>query len=98
MDEDEDMSEKADKRAFRELRKMDNSLSSDIRMKEDTPSENGDGKLPILDTKMWVESEGEIEQVRYELYEKPMVSRVVTMERSSPISGGGPVEKEHVER
>ena len=58
--EDEDMSEKADKRTFRELRKMGNSLSSDIRMKEDTSSENEDGKLPILDTKMWVESEGEI--------------------------------------
>ena len=52
-------------------------------MKEDTPSDNIDGKLPILDTKMWVEKDGDVEQVRYELYEKPMVSRVVTMERSS---------------
>ena len=27
--------------------------------------------------------EGEVEQIRYELYEKPMVSRLVTMESSS---------------
>ena len=35
---------------------------------------------------MWVEREGGengVEQVRYELYEKPMVSRMVTMERRS---------------
>ena len=46
---------------------------------------NRDGKLPILDTKMWVERTGGggEEQIRYELYEKPMVSRLVTMERSS---------------
>ena len=64
---------------------MGNTIDSDIRMKEDVPSLNGDGKLPILDTKMRVEKEGEggTEQIRYELFEKPMVSRLVTMERSS---------------
>ena len=83
--EDNKMDEKGDKRTFRELRKMANSISRDIRMKEDVPSENSDGKLPILDTKMWVEK-GEVDripQIRYELFEKPMVSRLVTMERSS---------------
>ena len=63
---------------------MGNTISKDIRMKEDVPSENSDGKLPILDTKMWVERGVDgLEQIRYELYEKPMVSRVMTMERSS---------------
>ena len=64
---------------------MGNEIDSDIKMKEDVPGANSDGKLPILDTKMWVErvGEGETQQIMYELYEKPMVSRLVTMERSS---------------
>ena len=85
-DDDVVLGEKSDKRTFRQLRRMGNTIESDIKMKEDTPSENEDGKLPVLDTKMWVEREGGddgLEQIRYELYEKPMVSRMVTMERSS---------------
>ena len=66
---------------------MRNTIDRDIKMKEDVPSSNSDGKLPILDTKVWVEwegtQEGRVEQICYELYEKPMVSRLVTMERSS---------------
>ena len=83
--DDDSKNEMADVRTFRELRKMGNTISSDIRMKEDVPSSNPDGKLPVLDKKMWVErgEEDSIEQIRYELYEKPMVSRLVTMERSS---------------
>ena len=52
-------------------------------MKEDIPSKHEDKKLPVLDTKVWVEKTGDKEEIRHELYEKPMVSRLVTMEQSS---------------
>ena len=89
--EDKERGEKSDIRTFRELRRMGNSIDDDIVMIEDVPSANEDDKLPVLDTKMWVEEtdiegegkKGKVEQIRYELYEKPMVSRLVTMERSS---------------
>ena len=86
---------------------MGNTISSDIRMKEDVPSDNKDGKLPILDTKMWVETDEDgTEQIRYELYEKPMVSRIMTMKRSRTckyqdyraVTRGSTMEKEHLER
>ena len=56
---------------------MGNSIDEDIRMIEDVPSQNKDNKLPVLDTKMWVEEvkierggkEGKVEQIRYELYD-----------------------------
>ena len=34
---------------------MGNSIDPDIEMVEDTPNMNSDKKLPVLDTKMWVE-------------------------------------------
>ena len=83
-EDDIEKREKNDKRTMRELRKMANSIEKDIKMKEDYPSKNEDCKLPMLDTKMWVEKLGDGgEQIRHVLYEKPMVSRLVTMEKSS---------------
>ena len=55
--EDNESGEKADSRTFRELRQLGNSIDPDINMKEDIPSKNEDGKLPVLDTKVWVERE-----------------------------------------
>ena len=69
--EDIENKEKNDKRTMRELRNMANSIEKDIKMKEDYPSKNKDCKLPMLDTKMWVEkTESGVEQIRHELYEK----------------------------
>ena len=67
--QDIDSREGEDIRTLRQLRIMGNTIDSDIKMKEDVPSLNGDGKLPILDTKMWVETgeEGRVPQIRYEL-------------------------------
>ena len=66
------------------MSEMGKSIDPDINMKEDVPCTNEDKKLPILDTKMWVERGGEEgpDQIRYELYEKPIMSRLVTMEQS----------------
>ena len=82
--EDMEENEENDKRTMRVLRDMGNSIERDIRMKEDFPSKNESGKLPMLDTQMWIErTENGDRQIRHELYEKPMVSRLVTMEQSS---------------
>ena len=45
--QDEELDEKADVRTFRELRRMGNSISRDIRMKEDVPGNHTSGMLPI---------------------------------------------------
>ena len=71
-------------RTLRQLREMANSLEPDIRMKEDVGSNYTDNKLPMLDVKLWVEKkEGGGEEIMYNFYEKPMVSKIVLMERSS---------------
>ena len=51
-----------------------------IQMEEDYPSKYNDGKLPILDLKVWVGGDG---LVWYEHFEKPTASRVVLPARSA---------------
>ena len=63
---------------------MANSIEKDIKMKEDVGSNYEDGMLPMLDVKMWVgESKSGGKEIKYRFYEKPMVSKIVLMERSS---------------
>ena len=78
-DEDKEKDEPKDKRTLRELRKMANSLESDIRMKEGAASNHATGKLPMLDVQMWVENG----KIAYSFYEKPMVLQLVMMENSA---------------
>ena len=40
---------------MREILKMANTIEPDIEVTADIPSENEEGKLPVLDLKMWVE-------------------------------------------
>ena len=49
-------------------------------MEEDFPSKNKDGKLPILDLKVWVSPENII---LHEFYRKDMSTRIVMMSRSA---------------
>ena len=71
-----DMEEQEDTRTMRELCKMGNSVSAMIQLEGDTPSENSDNKLPILDMKVWVkmiEEEGtQKAKLFYQYYRKPM--------------------------
>ena len=46
---------------------------SDIQMTFDTPSQNSNGMMPVLDLQIWSEDD----QVRFMFYEKPMVSNYV---------------------
>ena len=55
---------------------MANSISPMLEFEEDVPSNHPDGRLPILDLKVWVmQNEGGCLQMRHEFYKKPMASR-----------------------
>ena len=48
--------EKDDMRMMREVQKMANTIEKDIRLTIEVPNSHPDGKLPVLDLKMWLES------------------------------------------
>ena len=53
--EEEDKEVAADQRTMREVLRMGNSLNSMIQLTGDCPSVNPNGKMPLLDTQVWVE-------------------------------------------
>ena len=63
-----------DERMTRALVEIANDVMGCIKMEADMPSKNRDGKLPILDMKVWMNDEGE---VMFQHYEKPMSSKAV---------------------
>ena len=67
--QESDISE--DERLVRILLEIANTVIECIKMEGDTPSRNGDGKLPILDMKTWTDNTGTI---LYQHYEKPVSS------------------------
>ena len=75
-----DDSEKDDERMARALIEIADEVMGCIKMEADMPSKNTDGKLPILDMKVWMNSEGE---VMFQHYEKPMCSKAVLHKESA---------------
>ena len=62
-----------------------NSVSKDLKFTVDYPSANVNGKIPILDTEMWIEDNDEKSVIRYRYYEKPMIpNRVIENESAVP--------------
>ena len=66
--------EQEDDRLARILKEIADTIEDGIVMTEDTPSKNHDGKLPILDMKVWMDGES---RVVYQHYAKPMTTRKV---------------------
>ena len=99
-EEDERRKENGETRIMREVQKMANSLEPDIQLTVDTPSELADGKLPVLDLKMWMEErvgEGGVryQEVVHEFYEKDMVAaRVIGKESAMQLMLSGYKEEE----
>ena len=77
---EEDSSVLGDIRTMRDMRIIANTICPIIQMTEDCPGLNQDGKLPILDLKVWVDSKVEIV---YELYRKEMARRSLMLARSA---------------
>ena len=53
-------------------------------MEENTPSRNADGKLAILDIKVWI---GEDDHILYQHYEKDVASKEVLSAKSAQAAG-----------
>ena len=69
-----------DERLASVLRDIANSIMPCIQMEADWPSKNRDGKLPILDLKVWTNKDN---KVMYTHYEKPMATKSVLHSKSA---------------
>ena len=82
---------KADRRCMALVQKIGNSIHSSIELEVDSPSQHEDGKLPILDLKVWVETrrqsgreeEDGLSVVLHEFYVKDVASKCVINARSA---------------
>ena len=76
---EEDMEVEPDLRTMREVVKMASSINKMIQMTGDCPSNNDDGRMPLLNTKVWVEDG----VLLYEHYRKPMANPLMMLEMSA---------------
>ena len=89
-EEDQERGEEGEVRMMREVQKLANSVETDIQLTVDTPSQNKDGKLPVLDLKMWIETRRtehgqDVQEIMYQFYEKEMVApRVINKKSALP--------------
>ena len=75
-----DESINADERLAKILLDIANSVLPCVKMEGDWPSKNADGKLPILDMKVWTNRDGTI---LYQHYEKQVSSKTVLHSKSA---------------
>ena len=87
-EEDRNGGEEYDKITMREVRKMSDSILPFIKFKEEVASECSEGKVPMLDFKVWKEEyeeegHGKKTVINHEFYEKSVASKLVVMEGSA---------------
>ena len=73
----------ADKRTMLLLQQIASYIHPSIRLTTDYPSNNADGKVPMLDAKMWFALVNARRQILYEHYEKPMCTKAVINAKSA---------------
>ena len=78
--EKEDKNIEGDMRTLTIIQEVANKLDEDINVTFDVPSLNDDGRVPILDLKVQVNKDGNVEHV---FYRKPMASNLVTHKESA---------------
>jgi hypothetical protein len=76
---EEDSAVPADVRTMREFVKMGSSVNPDIELTGDAPSLHASGKMPALDTQLWIEHG----KILYEHYRKPMANPLVMLQCSA---------------
>ena len=76
---DEDEEEAGDIRTAREVAKMGSSISNMIQLTWDSPSNNSNRKMAMLNTEVWVEGN----KVWYEHFRKPMANDLLMLEISA---------------
>ena len=80
---EEDNQKPADIRTMVEMTKMANSIISIIQWTNDCPNANEDGKMPILNLKVWVSGKVGEQKIHFEPYRKPMAARTLILARSA---------------
>ena len=79
----EDAGVPPDERTMRLLQQVASSIHPSIRLTIDYPSKNPDGKVAMLDLKMWITEIDGVKRLVHEHYEKDMASKMVVHARSS---------------
>ena len=73
-----------DKRLANILKDIANDVQEGIKMEEDYPSKNENGRMPILDMSVWTDEETGF--IMYAHYEKPMASKLIMHAQSAQSS------------
>ena len=76
---EEDKLKSEDERTAAFLTEVANTIHQSTNVKSDFPSKNTDGKMPLLDVKLWVHEE----QIKFGLYSKEMSSKFFIPFRSA---------------
>ena len=79
--EDEEVPE--DERTMKLIQSVAAHIHPSIRLTIDYPSNHTDGKVPMLDVKMWIETIEDRKVILYEHYEKDMTTKAVINARSA---------------
>ena len=73
----------ADRRTMAVIKSIGNDIHPSIQLEVDCPSNYDDGKLPILDLKVWVENINGRNRILHEFYSKDIASKAVIHARSA---------------
>ena len=66
------------------LSEIANTLNSNILFTWDSPETNNDGKLPVLDLKLWMDRDSDGRQfVQYTIYKKEVANKYTILKRSA---------------
>lgn len=79
----EDLLIPADMRTMAIVKQIGNSIHPSIQLETDCPSNHGDGKMPILDLKVWVQNIGGTNRIIHEFYAKDVSSKAVINAKSA---------------
>ena len=84
---EENQGQQPDERTMKKLQEIANGIHPSIQVTIDFPSNNENGRMPVLDTEHWtedVEVNGEVKrQVMHSQYSKPMANHFVTNRKSA---------------
>ena len=82
--EEEDSELKPDCVTARAMASIMSSIDPDIQLTWDALGNNPNGRMPVLDLKVWMETdENGVNRVRFTFYEKPMATQFVIKRESA---------------
>ena len=91
---EEDRERRGDVRTMEDMTKMANSIISIIKWTNDCPGSNQDGKMPILNLKVWMREKVGKQQICFESHRKRMASPYRTLQKEHHRVGSGSLGQE----